>query len=297
MEVNSQSELQTTAMKAQASVPGPRLLRSYADYRSYLLDWFEQKKISRPGFSYRRFSEVLGLKSPNFMQLVISGQRGISADVADKLCKQIGLKGAERTYFLSLVERDQAKTEEDRRLADKHLLAARKKLVTSHLDEVKQIVVSEWYHLLVRELVFLPNFKMDGDFVSRSLNGLISESEATKSLQLLVEAGFLVKKEDGAWAAQDVAVDTGDYTFTRASMSKHHGDTLVAWGKNLETLNPKEQELGLLHIPIASEKIPELRDRIRKFQDEIIGWLCEEKAPDRVVQLGTYLIPFDKIED
>ncbi len=55
----------------------------------------------------------------------------------------------------------------------------------------------------------------------------------------------------GRWVAKDVAVDTGDYTFARASMEKHHGDTLKAWSKNLARLNPEEQELGLIHIPTA----------------------------------------------
>lgn len=272
------------------------VLRSYSDYRNYTRDWFEQKKVSRPGFSYRRFSQLLGLKSPNFMQLVISGQRGVSLEVAEKLCKLMSLKGAERSYFLALIERDQAKTEDEKQRAEKHLLTARKKLVTSRVDEVKEIVVSEWYHMLVRELVFLKNFKMTGAYVSKALSGLISETEAANSLKLLVEAGFLVKNDKGEWRAHDVAVDTGDYTFTRAVMAKHHGDTLITWGRNLEKLDPKQQELGLLHIPIASDKIPELRERIRKFQDEIIGWLCEETEADRVVQLGTYLIPFEKPE-
>ncbi len=228
------------------------------------------------------------------MQLVISGQRGVSSDVAEKLCKVIGLKGAERSYFLGLVEREQATDNDTRKQAEKALLTARRKLITTHLDEVKEIVMSEWYHMLVRELVFLPSFEPTGCFVSAALNGLISDVEADRSIRLLLEAGCLVRDASGKWQAKDVALDSGDYTFKRHVMEKHHGDTLVAWGKNLANLNPTEQELGLIHIPIASDKIPELRERIRAFQDEIIGWLCEEKNPDRVVQLGTYLIPFDQ---
>ncbi len=280
--------------KAEAAAAPLALLRTYTDYRAYLRDWYESRKSLRPGFSYRRFSALLGLKSPNFMQLVISGQRGISRDVAEKLCRVMQLKGPERTYFLSLVEFDQAENcAEDRERAEKALLVARRKLVTSHVEEVKEIVVSEWYHMLVRELVFLKTFEPTGQFVARALNGLIGEEEAARSLNLLREAGFLVQ-ENGRWVAKDVAVDTGDFVFARALIEKSHRETLKAWAENLARLNPREQELGLLHIPINSAKIPELRERIRKFQDEMIGWLCEETEADRVVQLGTYLIPFDK---
>ncbi len=287
MEVNVES---AQRQKMAEALP---LLRSYMSYRAYVRDWYETKKRSRAGFSFRKFSSVLGLKSPNFMQLVLSGQRNVSTELAEKLCEVMKLKSAERSFFLSLVDFEQARSPEDVSRAEKLLLVARKRLVTSHIDRAREKVVSEWYHLLVRELVFLPKFQPTGAFVSRALNDLITEEEGTESLKLLVETGFLVLGTDGKWCAQDVAVDTGDFIFTRASMEKHHGDTLVAWGKNLATLNPKEQELGLLHIPIASDKIEELRQRVRRFQDEIIGWLCEEKNPDRVVQLGTYIIPFD----
>ncbi len=273
---------------------GLPLLRDYTSYRDYLRDWYEHKKVSRAGFSFRKFSSVLGLKSPNFMQLVLSGQRNLSQELAATIAEVMKLRGAERSYFLSLVDLEQARTIEETHRAEKLLLVARKKLVTSHIDKAREKVVSEWYHMLVRELVFLPAFQPTGEFVSQALNGLITEEQGMESIKLLLETGFLVREANGTYRAQDVAVDTGDYVFARAAMEKHHGDTLIAWGKNLSILNPKEQELGLLHFPIASEKIEELRQRVRRFQDEIIGWLCEEKNPDRVVQLGTYVMPFDK---
>lgn len=37
-----------------------------------------------------------------------------------------------------------------------------------------------------------------------------------------------------------------------------------------------------------------LSQRIQLFQDEIIGWLQDEKEPTQIVQLGTYLVPMTK---
>lgn len=279
---------------AEASLP---LVRNYTSCRAYIRDWFEFKKKHRSGFSYRRFSAVLGLKSPNFMQLVLAGERNISDDLAIKLCEQLGLKGSQKNYFLAMVQYEQAKSSEEREKFEKILLAEKRKMVTSHVDKMKTEILSRWYHMLVRELVFLPNFEPSGEFISSALNGLISVQEAETSFRMLLESGFIERASDGKYVPKDAALDTGDFVFQRDLVREAHSQTLVAWGKNLKELNSNEQELGLLHIPIASEKIPELRERIRKFQDEIIGWLCEEKNPDRVVQLGTYLVPFDKMKD
>jgi hypothetical protein len=55
---------------------------------------------------------------------------------------------------------------------------------------------------------------------------------------------------------------------------------------------PKSEcDLGQINIPINAEKIPELKSRIQLLQDEIIGWLQDEKKPTQIVQLGTYMVP------
>ncbi len=74
----------------------------------------------------------------------------------------------------------------------------------------------------------------------------------------------------------------------------HHAETLKIWSKSLKLLKDPSLELGLLHIPITSERIPELKKRIRNFQDEIIGWLSDESSADTIVQVVTYLMPFGK---
>ncbi len=279
----------TRSEKPSDEIP---LVRNYLSYRTFLCDWFEFKKRHRAGFSYRRFSAVLGLKSPNFMQLVLAGERNLSEELAKKVCEQLGLKGSQKNYFLAIVGYEQAKSQEEKLKFEKLLLIEKRKMVTTHVEKLKTEILSRWYHMLVRELVFLPNFEPSGEFISSALNGLISEQEAEVSIRMLIESGFIEKGENGKYQAKEAALDTGDFIFKRALMQENHSQTLQIWGKNLKDLNTHEQELGLLHIPINSEKIPELRDRIRKFQDEIIGWLCEEKNPDRVVQLGTYLIPY-----
>ncbi len=272
-------------------------LKRYDSYRKFLLDWYQHRKSLRAGFSYRRFSAMLSLKSPNFLQLVILGERNLSAPLAARLCKLLQLNSDERAYFLALVEAESAGNEKEREEAEKNRRIALRKLLTTPMTLLHERIFSRWYHMLVRELVFLPDFEFSGEYVSRRLNGLISAAEGEESLNLLLKAGFVVYEDGpdgGRYRAASPVLDSGDGIFTHELMQKHHGETLATWGWNLGKLPKQELELGLLHIPIRSDRIPELKARIRRFQDEIIGWLESERDPDRLVQLGTYLIPFQK---
>lgn len=271
------------------------LVRNYSSYREFVRDWFNYKKSLRSGFSYRQFSSRLGLKSPNFMQLVLAGERNLSDELAEKLSELMNLKGAQKNYFLALVHYEQARNPEEKAKLEKLLLAEKRKMVTTQIEKLRAEVLSSWHHMLVRELVFLPNFEPSGEFISRALSGLITPEEGEASIQTLLALELIKMDESGRYQASNLAVDTGDFVFERSLIQESHSQTLKTWGRNLARLNTDEQELGILHIPINSEKIPELRTRIRRFQDELIGWLCEEKNPDRVVQVGTYLIPFAKV--
>jgi uncharacterized protein (TIGR02147 family) len=281
-----------TKEQARSSLPAPEL-KGYQSYRAFLKDWYEFKKGLRPGFSYRRFSQILGLKSPNFLQLVISNQRNLSLPLAAKFCRLNHFSAPERAYFLALVQFEDAGSEKDKTEAEKSRRIALRKLITNPMAKDQEEVFSRWHHMLVRELVFLPDFEPSGNYISRRLSGLLTPEEAEESLAMLKRSGFLVVR-NGRLVPAEPVLDSGNSVFTHEQMQRHHGETLVKWGKNLEKLDPPNQELGLLHIPISSDKIGELKKRIRRFQDEIIGWLESEPNPDRVVQLGTYLIPFEK---
>ena len=179
---------------------------------------------------------MLSLKSPNFLQLVILGERNLSAPLAARLCKLLHLNSDERAYFLALVEAESAGNEKEREEAEKNRRIALRKLLTTPMTLLHERIFSRWYHMLVRELVFLPDFEFSGEYVSRRLNGLISAAEGEESLNLLLKAGFVVYEDGpdgGRYRAASPVLDSGDGIFTHELMQKHHGETLATWGWNL----------------------------------------------------------------
>lgn len=267
----------------------PPRLQDYDDYRRFLADYYQHRKSQRAGFSFRQFAAACDMKSPNYLQLVMKGDRNLSEESAVTVARAMRLSASESQYFVALVRHDNAKTDEEVRLAQRQGLAALKKIVAKNLMPQARDVLNEWYYLLVRELVFLKDFQATPSYVCQRLPGL-SESQAENALHFLIATGYL-RQEGSHWVAADPVLDTGDSTFQHTKLQAYHADTLEFWAKQLATMDSEHQELGLLNIPMSQDKIPELKQKMRQFQDEIIGWLQNEKAPDCVVQLGCYLMP------
>src|SRR5512133_3155273 len=84
------------------------------DYREFLLHTFEEKKSKHDFYSYRLFSQKAGFKSPNFLKLVIDGERNLTKESIFKTCKAFSLNKKESDYFENLVFLNQSKSLEEK---------------------------------------------------------------------------------------------------------------------------------------------------------------------------------------
>ena len=269
---------------------------SFHDYREYLRAFFNWKKATSPRFSHRKFAQLADIKSSNYLMLVMDKKRNLSEEKAHVVARAMKLKRVESDYFVLLVKAKTAKSEDARAHIVHDLQKSSRRIAARALPADKAEYLSSWYISLVRELIFLRDFEPRAKWITEKLDGLITPPQAESAIRILFSLGFWRKGANGKTEADDALVDTGPeaQTFANVSVTKIHRDTMTAWTKVLESKPKAERELGLLHIPIDSAKIPELKRRIQSFQDEIIGWLQDEKDADQLVQLGTYLIPVTK---
>src|ERR1043166_5840097 len=80
----------------------------FLDYRAYLRAHYEAAKRTQRSFSFRSFAKLAGLRSPNFLKLVIEGDRNLGADSVPRFCVALGLEGPEAEFFADLVAFNQA---------------------------------------------------------------------------------------------------------------------------------------------------------------------------------------------
>lgn len=265
------------------------VLAKYKCYRSFLADYFAYKKSLRSSFSYRQFATMVGLKSPNYLQLVIQGKRNLSETTGARLAQAIGLKKDEIGYFEALVKFDNAINEAERVKAIRNIHSKLKKLTTHIVNADADFILKHWHLLPVRELVELNDFEASGEYISEKLGNILSKEQAQAALQDLIRTGYITF--DGQrYALSEPVLDTGIDIFNHTRMQTYHSELLAVWSKNMDKLGYQGQELGVLNIPIPSSKIPELQAKIRQFQDEIIGWSQEFTEKTDLVQLGTYLM-------
>src|ERR1019366_384110 len=84
----------------------------FTDYRLFLKEFYDfkrgQTKQSLRPYSYATFAASADIKSPNYLKLIIDGQRNLSPEMARKFSRALALGKEETDEFVALVDFTQA---------------------------------------------------------------------------------------------------------------------------------------------------------------------------------------------
>ena len=131
----------------------------FSDTMSFLERLYEGVKEISGKYSYRQYSEDLGFSRTNVLHLFVKGKRPISSASAMRLADSLLLRSGERRYFELLASIGRTK---ETKVVNSLMVEAdevRKRLLLSKIDHSKFLYYSEWYHVVVRELISLPDFQ------------------------------------------------------------------------------------------------------------------------------------------
>ncbi len=265
---------------------------AYLDYRAFLRDHYLAKKAAR-GFSYRAFSKRAGLKSPNYLKLVIDGERNLTPQMAERFAQALGLDGESLTYFVDLVAFNQAKTSTERSNQYARLTSFRGYRKAHKLDLAHAAYHSTWYLPAIRELAVRADFEADPDWVARMMVPPITRSEAERALSTLFELGLLTRLPDGSVKPGEALVSTGPET-KGVHIVSYHRAMMARAAESIDLVPGAERDISSLTLCLGEDGIARLKARIQRFRRELLELSELEDDPVQVVQVNFQLFPLSR---
>ena len=167
---------------------------SYNDYRSFLGDYYvEKKKITR-NFSFRYFSAKAGIKSPVFLRLVIDGKRNLTEMMIRRFITALELPKKQATFFRHMVLFNQAKTVEQKQ-EHYRICKSMRGLVTEHLLKNDQFdYFNKWYTSVVREIICLYDFQDNFTLIGQCIIPPVTPVQVKKAIELLLRLNMISKE-------------------------------------------------------------------------------------------------------
>lgn len=260
----------------------------FLDYRAFLTEFYRAKK--RRGYSYRAFSEAAGAGAPNYLKLVIDGRRNLAPAMAARFADACALEGESAAYFLTLVEFNQASTNEQRNDAYDRLNRFRRYRRAQKLEVAQAAFHSTWYVPAIRELIQSSQFREDPAWIAAQLRPPIEEAQARHALDVLLQIGLVVRDEDGSLCVRDAVVSTGPQT-RGLHMANYHRGMLERAASSIELFAAAERDISSLTLGLTEDGVAQVKERVKQFRRELLELAASTQDPSRVLQLNFQVFP------
>lgn len=271
---------------------GPSVF-DYTDYRLFLKDYYTWQKRKNPAFSYRFFALKARINSSGLLKNVIDGKRGLGRGLIVRCAEAMKLKKRESEYFECLVDFNEARTVEEKRIFFERLLSLRK-------PEVHQVQASQfefytkWYYSAIRELIGVQAFRGDYAALARALDPAIRPEQAEKAVRLLEELGLILRDPDGRYRQAQPLISTGPEVES-LSVANYQIACLDLAREALDRHDAAVRDLSTLTLSLSREGFAAFKEEIVAFRKKLLALERRFHVPDRVYQLNMQFFPLTRL--
>lgn len=266
----------------------------HLDYRNFLKDMYLFKKQTSKGFSYRTFSRLAGFKSSNFYKLIVDGKRNLSGEAISRFAKGLGLTRSEVNFFEALVLFNQALSAEEKNRYYERIAHSKSYNHVKQLENHQYDYFSNWYYVALRELVLLPGFREDPQWINRKLKTKLSEDEIKKAVQVLLDLKLIHRDEYNRLKQTDEKIVTVPEIASLVALN-FHKEMIQKANDSLEQTKTAHRDISALTVTLSKKQFDQIRDRLQQFRREVHAIAMEEKNPDAVYQVNFQLFNLSEV--
>ncbi len=291
--------MEETTKEIGAKQSPPRL-NVFTDYRFFLKEFYlykrEQTRTSLRPYSYATFAAAADIKSPNYLKLIIDGQRNLSPEMARKFAKAIGFAKEETEEFLALVDFTQATEPLERNrylkvLAD---IRVRQQLKSGEINVETWEKVPSWVTWVINALVDQKGVNFEPETLADLMRGKARIEEIRRSLERLVSSGELVKNPETGEMSRGRELMSGSESVPVALVRKLQAELIYLGLESLFQDLPQDREFGAQTLALTEDEFELLKFELRQFRKR---WFKDVSVArktikgDRVFQLNIQLFP------
>jgi uncharacterized protein (TIGR02147 family) len=238
------------------------LLLNSKTISEFLQKLLEEKKSRRPRYSMRSLARELGL-SPAMTSQVLSGKRGFSQELLEKVAYKLGLMDQEKHILeiLSDLERSRGKVREmlEHRLTELRLEIGQTNLGPGFVNGNHR---NRWYFWALYSAFGIDGIKTTPDEFSKIMK--LPKPLIEDVLKELCAVGWIRPGLDGHYTLMEDTHQLFKAEFPPLELWELRAHTLNRVQKQIEGRH-KDQEIGIAHFPFRPELISKVGEEMDRF--------------------------------
>ncbi len=262
-------------------------LYAYRDPVLFVIDTFDHRRKSDPGFSVRKWAREMGLSSPVQMAEILNRKRAIKLKDVDALQIGLGLDPSQRLFFQLLIKSAAAQTQEDRELFGTLLAHHSPGNDNQVIRTDSESIFSHWVHMAILTLCRIQDFPARVETLVEVFEARVDRATITSAIELLLEDGLLTVSAEGTLQRTSTSVSTHT---DRTNRGAHEYFRQVAdLSKQAIELPLDEREFQCFSFAIAQNQIPLAKELVRSLRTRLSALTAETAS--KVYQANLQLFP------
>lgn len=271
-------------------------MTSLFDYRKFLNERYQTQKLSNARFSARYFARKVGMSSPSYFSMIISGKRKLSTKFASKVAKGLKLNDRETQLIIKSIELESCDNPSLKlRLINEVNKLSQKITQPKLIQETHIEILSRPLELSLYVLSQSTQFVYDAAWVSKQPGfAEIKMTSLRRAMHTLVES--LLWQVDGEKiTVRPPDLETGSRNLGPALKLTHL--RFLEMAKHTLVKYSSEQRIFLAQTFLFNPvKMAEIEKRLSQFKMELEAEF-EDFSSTSVYQLNLGFYPFNSSED
>ncbi|MGZ3769934.1 MAG: DUF4423 domain-containing protein [Bdellovibrio sp.] len=264
--------------KSKPEIKQPNVFE-YEDVGSFLKDWLNFQKLHKKN-SLRRLTKESDV-SVGSLSMALNGKRRLTTKALQKLLDNLKLNQQERRFLelLHTVEDSESPVVRVDALCEMARLSSYKK--TNQKEHNTVTYLTKWFHVAIREMVLLPDFKEDPVWIQKRLRGRIGLNEVNEALEFLVNGGYINRDANGKMTLPEIDLQCKEGIY-RISLAEFHRQVLEMAHKSIHDVDRDQRYILGRTVSISSSEFKQAKEIFDEALRKIEA-LGQQKASSKEV--------------
>jgi len=265
-----------------------------SDYRDLLKNFYVQKKIEFPLYSYNMLAQKLGLETSQVFRILNKVLHLPSRSIP--LAKELlGLKGRDAELFEIMVAANKTKSQAKKDKLYKMALDLRD-VPLRQINTNELLFLSKWWIPVVRALIQVNGGRGEVARLQKQIKPAVSKEQVEEAIRVLKELGLIIPLASGRFSVAP-ANFTSAGTPKVTAIRSYQNQLLSLAQDSIVNVDPKNRNISSLMVCVDDNGFEDLKNMTLEFRRQVQKRVEDIQDANRIMQFVFSLFPVAEVED
>ena len=261
-------------------------INEISDYRDLLKNYYTQRKLDMPLYSYKMMGQKLGLETSQIFR-VLNKELHLPNHSIPLAKDMLDLKGRSGEIFEILVAASKAKSQAKKEKLYKMALSLQD-VDLRKLSASEYLFLSKWWIPVVRALI-----EMNGEQITPT----VSEDQVREAITVLKDLKLITPLASERYAATTVNFTSAGSPTKTAAIRSYQNQLLALAQNALIAIEPSKRNISSLLVGVDEECFSDLNEMTLEFRRQVQKRVAEVKNANRAMQFVFAFYPVAEVSN